>query len=84
MEEPAFLSDELDLDDDDRIGAAQTAMTTGVPSKNELLAAIEKHGQVEGVLESALLLPLRDYRDIEAAWKAAPKPKLPKMRRRKK
>lgn len=84
MEEPAFLSEELDLDENERIGAAHTAMTTGVPSKNALLETIRKEGQVDGVLESALLLPLQDYRDIEEVWKAAPKPKLPKIRRRKK
>lgn len=83
MEEPAFLSEELDLDDNDRIGAAHTAMTTGTPSKNALLELIRKEGQIEGVLEAALLLPLRDYRDVEEVWNAAPKPKLPKIRRRK-
>jgi hypothetical protein len=84
MEEPAFLSDELDLEESDRIGAALDVAVSGQITKAELLETIEKSGQIEGVMESALQLTLEEYREVEAAWKAAPVPKKSKIRRRQK
>lgn len=80
--EPAYLSEELDLTDAERIGAAHTAQLTGIPTKQELLDTIERHGQVDGIVESALLLPLADYYEVFETWTAAPKPALPKTRKR--
>lgn len=81
--EPAFLSDELFLEESERIAAANLLRTCGKPSKDSLLQAIEKQGQIDGLLESAVLLTLDDYREVEAAWLAAPVPAKPKIRRRK-
>lgn len=81
--EPAFLSDELDLTESDKASGWHDLATAGLPTKAALLATVEREGQVEGILEAARLLTLEEYREIEAAWKAAPTPKLPKIRRRK-
>lgn len=80
--EPAFLSDELDLTESDKASGWHDLATAGVPTKAELLATVEREGKVEGILEAARLLSLEEYREIEAAWKLAPTPKLPKIRRR--
>ena len=80
---PAFLSDELDLDENQRVGAAEMFRTIGPPNKADLMRCIQRNGKIDGIVESAWLLPMDDYRDVEAAWSVAPVPDRPKIRRRK-
>lgn len=73
MAKPAFQEDELELGTTEKIEAAHMYRTIGPPSKDRLLGSIARHGQIDGIMESALLLPLKDYYEIQAAFKAAPK-----------
>lgn len=79
----AFLSDELDLTEAERVGAANVYNSVGAASRAELMETIRRHGKIDGIVESALLLPLADYYDVVAAWNDAPVPDKPKIRRRK-
>lgn len=54
----------------------------GTTSVDTLLAAIDSQGQVDGILECAEGLTYGEYKVVLEAWKAAPKPSLPKIRRR--
>lgn len=82
MSEPAYMSDELGLTEAQRIDVEQAAKVAPQPTAAELLACIRRNGRVDGILESALGLPLADYRNIKAAWLAAPIPDRPRTRRR--
>lgn len=77
MTDAAYLSDELDLTDAQRASAESLGRTPGTkpPTTTELLRMIAKHGkdvETDGILDVALLLPLEDYRKVEAAYKRAP------------
>jgi hypothetical protein len=85
---PAYLSDELGLSEDEKVGVELIAKTPikdeagnvtgylGVASMDELPRCIERNGQADGIIETAWALPLWQFRKIEEAWRAAPKPKV--------
>jgi hypothetical protein len=82
---PAYLSDELDLNEAERAGVRNIASTPivedgnvigtlGRTSMDELLACVERSGQVDGIIETAWALPLWKFRKVEEAWRAAQTP----------
>lgn len=79
MAELAFQSEELELEEWQRAGARhlynliQDGMAGRPPTASELIRSIQKQGQDSALLESALLLPLDEYRQVEEVYKKAPK-----------
>jgi hypothetical protein len=90
---PAYLTDALGLSEAEKWSVANILRTPvkntdgvqvdvlGPPKLRALLRCIERNGQVGGILESAWALPLAEYRQIEAAWRAAEPPGRSKLRR---
>lgn len=83
-EPPAFQSEELNLEDWERAAArAQYLAFSNRLQADELIIAMQKHGhKVDGYLDSALCLPLADYRRVKTVYDALPEPDLPRTRRR--
>lgn len=75
--EPAYESDELDLSDTERISARHLARVAGgeQPSLTKLLACLKRDGQDPALLECALGLSLKQYREFEAVYKRTPRPR---------
>lgn len=78
LDAPAWET--LPLTEAEKIGARHEAQVAGVASVDSLLSYIAQQGKQDGVLEAARSLSLREYLEVEAAWKHAPKPKLPRRR----
>lgn len=81
---PAYLTDQLGLDEEDKAGVELLARTpindpdtgkqigtVGVPSMEELLASIHRNGRADGIIETAWALPLWQFRQVESAWLGA-------------
>jgi hypothetical protein len=85
---PAYLSDELGLSEEEKVGVELIAKTPikdqagnvtgylGAASMEDLLLCIELNGHADGIIESAWALPLWQFRKVEEAWRAAPKAKV--------
>jgi hypothetical protein len=83
---PAYLSDELGLSEEEKVGVELIAKTPikdgagnvtgylGAASMEDLLRCIQRNGQADGIIETAWALPLWQFRKIEEAWRAAPRP----------
>ena len=83
---PAYMSDELGLSEADKAGVENVARTEirddagnvigrlGAATVDELMRCVRRHGKVAGIIESALALPLFEYRAVEDAWRKAPTP----------
>lgn len=72
MPELAYESDELDLTEAERASARNDIRMGFESSEADLLNTIGRRGQLDGVMEAALGLPLDGYRRVEEAFKAAP------------
>lgn len=81
--QPAFLSDDLDLDEVDKACARYDYINFGPASSAELIECIHRNGRIDGIIECALLLPLRDYYRVKAVWENAIPPEPIKKRRKK-
>jgi hypothetical protein len=85
---PAYLSDELGLSEEEKVGVELIAKTPikdaadnvtgylGAASMDDLLRCVERNGRADGIIESAWALPLWQFRKLEEAWRAAPRPKM--------
>ena len=81
---PAYLSDELRLSVEDKLGVENIARTEikdedgnvigclGPARREDLLRCIERHRRIPEILESAFALPLWEYRVVEEEWRMAP------------
>jgi hypothetical protein len=90
---PAYLSEELELSEDEKVGVELIAKTSikdsagkltgylGVASMEDLLRCIERNGRADGIIETAWALPLWQFRKVEEAWRAAPKTKMRRAER---
>ena len=79
---PAYLSDELGLSEEEKVGVELIARTRikdeqgnvtghlGAATMEQLLRCIDR-GTRDGVIESAWALPLWQFRKVEEAWRAA-------------
>ena len=72
---PAYESEELGLTETERIEAKHAAQVAGQPPMTRIIDAIKRDGQDPALLEAALGLPLEQYRKVEAAFKAQPRPR---------
>ncbi len=74
MTTPAYESEELDLTETERIEARHTDLNGGAtPTLTSLLHCLERDGRDPALLDTALALPLEQYRKFEAKWKNAPR-----------
>jgi hypothetical protein len=83
---PAYLSDELGLSEEEKVGVELIAKTPikdeagnvighlGAASMGDLLRCIERNARADGIIENAWALPLWQFRKIEEASRAAPRP----------
>lgn len=82
-DEPAWRSEELDLSEVEKTCAASMYRQFGPVPAAELIMTLERAGyRVEGVLETAYMCPLEDFRRVEAAFKRLPEQPRPKIRRK--
>jgi hypothetical protein len=73
MTDLAFQSDELDLTDAEKAQARHEYAQFGPVSADTLCCLLRDAGyRRDGVMESALLLPLEDYRVVEELYKSLP------------
>lgn len=83
MSEVAFRSEELGLSDAEQAGALHEYRQFGPPTVGSLVAILRRNGyRTDGVLESARLLSLEEYREVEAVYKSLPEQPQGKIRRR--
>ena len=83
MAEPAYLSEELDLQEHQRVGAALLArLNSETPTAAQLIEKLRRDGRDDAVLECALLLTLDEYRRVEEVFKQVEPPRRPQIRRR--
>lgn len=84
MPDPAYLSEELDLDPADMVAAYNLATTPGStrPTADDLIASLQRNGQDQAILEVALQLPLEEYRRVEEVYRRTPRQHTPQKRRR--
>lgn len=80
LDKPAFYS--LDLSEFEKAAARYDYLNYGPPNASLLIECIEKNGKIDGVLESARLLPLREYNRVKDIWDNAVEPDRP-IRRKK-
>lgn len=85
MSDAAYLSDELDLTDVQKIEVWNLACTPGTtqPTADELIASLQRNGQDQAILECALPLPLEEYRRVEEVYRKTEKRREPQKRRSK-
>lgn len=85
MPEPAYLSEELDLDPVDKVAAFNLATTPGStqPTADELIESLQRNGQDQTILECALALPIEDYRRVEEVYRKTERRREPQKRRSK-
>lgn len=84
--EPELTDDEWreeTFDEETLISARLTRAQTGGtdPTLKQLKGALAKYGP-DGILESAVLLPRKQYEELAKLVRKTPKPRLPNRRRR--
>jgi hypothetical protein len=83
MSELAFQSEELPLEEWERAAARTDYMAGRVVPVERLIEGLRKHGhKVDGYIESALLLPLDQYRSVAEVHASLPDQPGGKIRRR--
>lgn len=83
LDQIAFLCDDLGLDETQKACARYDYTHFGPIEAHQLIECVEKNGKVDGIMESALLLPLREYLRVKEIWENAEEPYSPPKRRRK-